>query len=260
MESALEGARLEAKTDRDATRSQLELLGLQPGMAALDVGCGTGAGTRVMAELAAPARVVGVDASASRLCQARKLADKSGQHIEFFEGEATRLPLASDAFDFTYSRFLFEYLDDPERALSELIRVTRPGGIVAVADLDAQLENFYPLHPATEEALAEALRCLQEGGFDPRVGRKLFTWFYRQGLSDISVQVGPHQLYAGGLPPRDLLNWTHKLETGARRLSERLGNSARWHRLSVDLLAEMQKPDAFYYSTVILMRGTVPNE
>ena len=91
-------------------------------MQALDVGCGTGAVTRVMASIAAPGRVVGVDISVSRLEQARKLAGAGELDVQFIEGNAQRLPLPSSSFDHAWSRFLFEYLPKPDRALAELTR------------------------------------------------------------------------------------------------------------------------------------------
>ncbi len=259
MESPHEGARLEAKTDADAAAQQLSRTGLRAGMRALDVGCGTGAVTRVMAELAAPGRVTGVDISRSRLTQARQLATEQGLAIDFMEGDALHLSLPSAAFDYTWTRFLFEYLSDPEQALAELIRVTRPGGIVAVADLDGQLDQHFPIDGALERTIQEGLRLLGETGFDPRVGRKLYHWCYQAGLRDIVVQALPYQVYAGALPEGARLNWREKLATSTQRLIERTGDRARWERFRDDYLALLERPDTFYYCTLILVHGTVPS-
>src|SRR3712207_4525209 len=117
MESPHEGARLEAKTDPAVFEWQLRDTGLRQGMQVLDVGCGTGAVTRSLAKIAAPGRVVGVDISTSRLTQARELAAAHGVDAEFIEGDACCLPLSSASFDYAWSRFLFEHLPEPERAL-----------------------------------------------------------------------------------------------------------------------------------------------
>ena len=74
MDGPREGRRLEAKIRSAASRRQLRHAGLAPGMDALDAGCGSGAVTRVMAAIAGPGRATGVDASASRIAQARALA------------------------------------------------------------------------------------------------------------------------------------------------------------------------------------------
>jgi ubiquinone/menaquinone biosynthesis C-methylase UbiE len=254
MESAVEGARLEVKTDATAAFAQLGAAGLRTGMKALDVGCGTGAVARVMARMAGAERVVGVDQSPSRLGMARELA----ADVTFLEGDATALPLPDDEFDFSWSRFLFEYLPEPERALTEMIRVTKPGGIVAVADLDAQLSSFHPMPPEMRAELAAAMSVVTRLGLDPEVGRKLFTWFQRAGLVDIQVSAISHQVHAGGLGPADLSNWTQKISTSMARISDAAGEPERWARLGADLLALLQRPDGFYYSTLILVRGVVP--
>jgi ubiquinone/menaquinone biosynthesis C-methylase UbiE len=258
MESPREGARLEGKTDRAMSEQRLHATGLQRDMRALDVGCGTGAVTRIMARITAPGHVVGVDISASRLRQARKLAATEGVKAEFIEGDACRLPLPSSSFDYAWSQFLFEYLPEPERALAELSRVTRPEGTVVVADLDGQLEQFYPLDPSVRSDLLEALRLLGETNFDPWVGRKLYHWFYRANLHDINVRVLPHQVYAGGLPERDLTDWREKLHTAADYLTQRTGDRERWARSRDALLAQIGRPGVFYYSSLIIAWGAVP--
>jgi ubiquinone/menaquinone biosynthesis C-methylase UbiE len=260
MESPREGARLEAKTDPDVSEQQLRSTGLERGMRALDVGCGTGALTRTMARIAAPGRVVGVDISASRLRLAREFAGTDDVKAEFIQGDAHRLPLPSASFDYAWSRYLFEYLSKPARALAELSRVTRPGGTVVVADLDGQLGQFYPLEASMQSELLEALRVLGEVGFDPQVGRKLYHWFCRAGLHDIDVSVVSHQVYTGGLHERDLVYWREKLSTARDYLIEHTGDRKRWQRLYNGLLAELRRPDLFYYCSLIIVRGSVaPN-
>lgn len=258
MENPREGERLEGKTIAAAVERQLRWAGLTEGMHALEVGCATGAATRAMARLAVPGRAVGVDQSAVRLDEGRTLAAREGLEIRFVEGEATRLPLPAASFDFAFSRFLFEYLPDPPRALSELIRVTRPGGIVAVADLDGQIESFHPLELSLRASLEEGLRLLGETGFDTRVGRKLYSWFHERGLRDLAVDVSPYQVYAGGIPEREWFNWKTKIATSVEVIIQRAGERTRWERWRDALLEAMRAPGLFYYSTMVVVRGRVP--
>jgi len=199
-----------------------------------------------------------MDSSASRLAEARRLAFEHGMEIDFVQGDATRLPLPADTFDYAWSRFLLEYLPDPERALVEHIRVTRPGGTVVVADLDGQIEQLYPLDGPLQEDLDEGLRILAETGFDTRVGRKLYHWCFRAGLQNIAVHVEPHQVCAGRISPRDIRNWHEKLATAAAFLAKHSGDVERWTGVRDLLLAQIQRPDSFYYCTLIVVRGTVP--
>ena len=258
MESPREGERLEAKTNLAVAARQLRWGGLRAGMRALDVGCGTGAVARVMAAIAVPAHVTAFDASAARIEQGRELAARAGLDLEFVRGDALALPFADGSFDFTWSRFLFEYLARPQQALSEMVRVTRPGGVVVLGDLDGQLDQIYPLDPRIAADLGEGIRLLEESGFDKVVGRKLYGWLHQAGLEKLAVKVQPYHVYAGKLPGRDQRNWTEKLTTATARLGELTGDRKRWNRFRDAYLAQLQRPGGFYYCSLVLARGQVP--
>lgn len=257
MESPNEGDRLEQKTDAAAAEEQLQHCGLHRGMSALDAGCGTGAVTRVISRIAAPARVVGIDQSSLRLKQARILSADTDLPIEFIEGDILAIPFPDRTFDFSWSRFLFQYLPRPADALAELCRVTRSGGTVAVADLDGQIEQFFPLPDALSAMLSESLELLAKTGFDPRVGRKLFHLFHTAGLHDIRIQVQPYQVYAGALPECDLENWRLKLTTTANYLIELTGERERFEHFRDEMLKHLTRPDTFYYCSLVIATGTV---
>jgi len=259
MENPREVERLELKTDRAVAEEQLLWAGLRPQMTALEVGCGSGAVTRVMARVAASKIVVGIDQSPQRVVEAGRLAASENLQIEFKAGDVYSLPLPDNQFDFVWSRFLFQYLRQPEQAFNELVRVTRPGGIVTVADLDGQIEQFHPLDPSLRAELDEALRLLAETGFDTRIGRKLYYIFFGAGLCDLSVRVTPYQVYSGGVPTAALTNWRLKLETAASHLIIRTGERARWTRFRDCLMEKLLSPDLFYYCTMIQVRGKVLN-
>ena len=90
----------------------------------LDVGCGTGDDTRAL-----PVRSVGLDASAAMIGEA---ARRGGA---FVRGDAHALPFADATFDGCRADRTLQHLADPERALAEMVRVTRPGGRVVVVDM-----------------------------------------------------------------------------------------------------------------------------
>ena len=111
-------------------------LGIRPGEQVLDVACGTG-------NLAIPAAkaggaVTGVDIAPNLVLEARHQARLANLEIRFDEGDAESLPYADGQFDTTVSMFgaMFAYRQD--RAASELIRVTRAGGRVAMANWTAE--------------------------------------------------------------------------------------------------------------------------
>lgn len=259
MESPTEGARLELKTDPYRVGQQLLAAGLRHDMSALDIACGSGAVTRVMAHIAGPGRVTGVDASAARLEEARERASAARCDVEFVEGVAQALPFADATFALTHARMVFQYLQDPLSALEEMKRVTQPGGKIVVVDLDGQIDALQPLPDDVRHDLDTALHLLRKTGFDPYVGRKLFGYFHQARLEQIQTQVEPYQVYAGGnLSSRDRQNWHEKLDTATRFLARLTGDATRWNRFRSAYLACLEAPNAFYYATMMIVRGTVP--
>jgi ubiquinone/menaquinone biosynthesis C-methylase UbiE len=105
--------------------------------AALDAGCGTGA----LAFALAPnvAEVVGIDTRADYLAAGR---DAAPENVSFIEGDVTALPFGYGSFDLSCCHRVLHHVRRPELAVSELVRVTRPGGRIFIAD---QLGSIDPL-------------------------------------------------------------------------------------------------------------------
>lgn len=256
MESETEAARLEAKTDAEETRRQLALVGLAPGMRALDAGAGTGAVAREMAGLVGPGgSVVAFDASAERTAAGARLA--AAPNLEFVTGDLYAPALPEASFDFTWSRFVFEYLAEPDRALQQLVRLTRPGGKVVVGDLDGNATFHYPAPPEVEEGLARLMPALR-GRFDPMAGRKLFHRFRLAGLARVRVHALPYHLYAGAAPERDLANWEAKFRTLRPAGEKAFGGAAAWTRFGERFLQMLRDPDTLTYSVLFLVEGVRP--
>ena len=95
----------------------------------LDVGCGNGAFTEVLIAKCSPASVTGVDPSEGQLTYAR---ERPGAKLaEFRVGDAQALPFPDDSFDATAMALVIVFIPDPMKAVREMARVVRPGGIVA---------------------------------------------------------------------------------------------------------------------------------
>jgi SAM-dependent methyltransferase len=97
----------------------------------LDVGCGFGLETLRLAPLVQPGGAVsGIDLSAEFIAEAVRRAEAQGLHVDLATGDAQHLPFPDDAFDVTRIERVLIYLDEPDRVLAEMVRVTRPGGTV----------------------------------------------------------------------------------------------------------------------------------
>ena len=110
----------------------VQRLDLQPGTQVLDVACGTG---HVALQAARNATfVTGVDIAANLLSQARERAATEGLLVQFDEGDAEQLPYGDAAFDTVLSMFGVMFAPRPGLVASELLRVCRPGGRIALAN------------------------------------------------------------------------------------------------------------------------------
>ena len=108
----------------------------QPGERILDVACGTGALTRVVAKSIGPnGRVVGLDLSPEMLAEARKITfDPSNvAPIEWREGDASAIPFDSETFDIVFCNFGLMFFPDRVAALKEMHRVLKKDGRLALA-------------------------------------------------------------------------------------------------------------------------------
>ncbi len=118
----------------------LEYAGLEEGDLVLDVGSGTGALSAAVLSQTETASVVGIDPSAGYVAYARQ---QTGNHrATFEEGDGQKLRFSDASFDKTLSLLVINFIPDPGKALDEMIRVTRPGGIIAAAvwDYDQGME------------------------------------------------------------------------------------------------------------------------
>jgi len=258
MESPHEGERVERKTDRALTLDQLKFAGLVNGATVVDVGCAAGTTTRILAEAVGPSgRVVGVDNSLSRLVEAS--AQTVGQNVSYRRGLVEHLPCRTAEFDFAWSRFLLEYVADQRRALDEMIRVVRPGGVVCLADLDGNGIWTEPLEADLEAERTEAVATLMRTGFDPHVGRKLYQMACDADLQDVRVDVRPYNVMTGPVhDPHVRDRWERKHSTIEQALCRLGWDTGRAARLTERFRARLDRPGTFSYSVLITVAGIKP--
>jgi SAM-dependent methyltransferase len=151
----------------------VEALAIEPGARVLDVACGTG-GVALRAARAG-ANVVGIDISADQLAKARRAAEVEGLAIRFEEGDCEELPYADAGFDAVASAFGAIFAPDHARAASQLARVCRPEGRLALtawpkdewSDVNERAGRIFPPGPdARDWADEEHVRGLLGDAFD----------------------------------------------------------------------------------------------
>jgi len=172
-------------------------LGLEPGETVLDVACGTG--NLSLPAARAGASVTGIDIAPNLIAQAVRNAEDQGLRIAFELGDAERLPYSDGAFETVVTMFGAMFAARPERASAELLRVTRRGGRIAMANwtptgfIGEMLKTTVCFVPApagipspllwgTEEAVRERLGA---GTQSLAFARHLITFEYPLGPGEV---------------------------------------------------------------------------
>src|SRR5499427_8605358 len=165
-----EGPRME-NHHLDITEKTMRLMKLRPGERVLDLGCGSGWATRLLARLVGDGpegfgQVVGLDISDEMVRQARE-ESKDFENILYVWGSAQQIPWEENFFDKVLSVESFYYYPDQDRALMELFRVVAPRGRLFIL-INLYKDNQYslqwvdklkvPVHVRSEAEYAELLR------------------------------------------------------------------------------------------------------
>jgi ubiquinone/menaquinone biosynthesis C-methylase UbiE len=181
---------LNARSLETAHRRLAEVL--RPGQTVLDVGCGTGAITRQIAEGVVPRDfVVGMDSNAHLIRQARQ-KHQHRPNVRFAVANIYHLP-CTRVFDIATTR-VFQWLAAPQRALQAIREATRPHGRVIVLDDNHEKVQWVPIPPASVQRFYTAfLRWRAEAGMDNAMADHLMPLFRTVGFADI-LEIPQHEV------------------------------------------------------------------
>ena len=171
-------------------RRFLRFARIGPGQRVLEVGSGTGIITRDVAALLGPrGQVIGVDPSRVMTGAARRLARAAGigPRLVHAFGDGARLRFAANRFDRVFAVTVLLHVVNSAAILREMLRVARPGGIVAVQDQDfGSLTLDHPDRALTARIMDGVVRRMYP---DPFSGRTLFGRLVRLGLRRVRLAV-----------------------------------------------------------------------
>jgi ubiquinone/menaquinone biosynthesis C-methylase UbiE len=199
--SAGESARLQRQADELAadSRDLLDRVGLRPGQAVIDLGCGPRGILDLLAGRVAPGgRVVGLDADPAHAALAGEFAAGRGLGgVQIVTADARRTGLPPGSFDLVHARTLLVNVPEPGDVAAEMVRLARPGGWVASMEPDTEYGRCYPPHPAFDRLCDIFTAAFRRNGADPWIGRRVPELFRQAGLDDVQVE-GRVQMYPPG--------------------------------------------------------------
>lgn len=173
---------------RTAADSAAHLLPhLVAGQDLLDVGSGPGTITADLVRIVAPGRVTALEMSEAALDLTMDELGCRWLSADGVVGDVHALGFADGAFDVVHAHQVLQHVADPVRALREMRRVCRPGGIVAARDSDYSAFTWYPEVPELAEWMTLYQRVARSNGGEPDAGRHLVRWAHAAGFDEVEA-------------------------------------------------------------------------
>ena len=255
---------------RPEYEGMLRCVGVPRGARVLDAGCGSGGYLPLLSDLVGPGGSVhALDLAPENveLVEERRVSGELPRLAEVRVGSLTELPHPDDSFDALWCANTTQYLGDAEFevALSEFRRVTRPGGIVAVKDVDVALARLYPADPFLFPHLCEASLRANPDDAQSRGsvrGRELRRWLERSGLVDVRQRTVMIERWAPLRPVerRFFADWLSHLSGLAEQRGVPEGDLATWRVLRDPDSPEhpLDRPDSYACEGQVVAFGRVP--
>ncbi|GGL39162.1 methyltransferase domain-containing protein [Phycicoccus endophyticus] len=222
---------------RTAENSAAHLLPhLAPGMRLLDVGSGPGTITADLAARVAPERVTALEATEAALALTEAELRRREVPADLVVGDVLDLPFPDASFDIVHAHQVLQHVADPVRALRELWRVCRPGGVLAVRDADYGAFAWWPALPGLERWRSLYAQAARANGGEPDAGRRLLSWALAAGVSEAHVGASTWcfstpdgRAYWGGM-------WAERITASA--LADQLVEEGRCTRADLEEMSE----------------------
>ncbi len=223
------------------------------GSRVLEVGCGVGAQTVILAKNSPDASFTSIDISPESLGRAKAYTDKESiTNVSFRQADVYNLPGDIGTFDHAFSCFLLEHVPDPHRALLAIVDRLEEGGTITVIEGDHGSAFFHPDSPEAHQATGCLVEIQKRMGGNALIGRELYHLLDDAGLR--KIHVSPRTVYVDATRPSLIEGFTRNTFTamveGVRDQAIGLGliDEATWERGIRDLERTTGPDGSFCYT------------
>jgi ubiquinone/menaquinone biosynthesis C-methylase UbiE len=257
IDSDEECERLEAQARLANISSHLKYLPLRSGMSVLDAGCGSGSMTRRIAAAESGATVVGVDLREPYLDFARRKAEAENlTNATFEKADVRALPFPDATFDIVWHKYLLQWVRDPQAAMAEFARVSKPGGLIVSCNFDGFGVINEPPDPVVQP-LAEHLFSQSAELF---IGRRMARMSQEAGLVDIQLAMEVDNVFTvlGRIDAERRHNWEIQFKAGREHAIKQLGSAAMADAFEDIFMRYQDREDTASYCTLFFVSGRKP--
>ena len=186
-----EQERLERQADELAHESAwlFDQIGVRDGWRVVEIGCGPRGCLGLLSQrVGATGRVVGVERSDEQVERARQfVAAGCLTNVDVLQADARRTGLAEGTFDLATARLVLVNVPEPEQLVAEMVRLVRPGGVVALHEADSTAQRCDPPLAAQTRLLQLLNACAEMSGIDRSIGPRVPRMLRESGIVDVRV-------------------------------------------------------------------------
>ncbi len=248
--------RLELQARLGNIETHLRFLPVSATDRVLDAGCGSGSMSRLLARTYPQAEVVGVDLRQQYLDFARSRARAEGvKNLELRPADVFALPFADGTFDVVWTKYLLQWLKDPKRALKELQRVTRSGGIIVSCDFSGFAIRHSPMSAEFERMVSRVMPVL----VDCDIGLKVAPMMISLGFVEVTVELEADKIFTviGSIDGERRWNWEKQFQAARPHLVQIMGSDADADRFVQSFLSFYDDPTTCSMTALHFTQGRV---
>ena len=240
--------RRQAEELRQESNSLFDRIGLRSGGRAIDIGCGPQGVLDLLSErVGSTGLVVGIERDDKSVAAARQFAaGRALKNVKVLQGDAAAVGLPGDIFDLVHARLVLVNIPNAEAVVGEMVRLARPGGMVASHEAD-YLPHFCDPPLRAWDRLLEIFKTYSAAnGIDLFIGRRTHRLFREAGLVNIEVNPLIH-VYPHGHNRRTI--FLHFLQNVRDQiLDQGLITESEFSELTAELKQHLDRPDTLVVS------------
>jgi ubiquinone/menaquinone biosynthesis C-methylase UbiE len=238
----------QAEELREESAGLFDRIGISPGSRAIDLGCGTQGVLDLLSDRVGPTgRVIGVERDRQSVAIAKRfVADQALQNVEVIQRDAAVTGLQAASFDFVHARLLLVNIPFVETVVREMVRLVRPGGVVASHEADYISHFCDPPLRAWDRLFEVFKEYSARSEIDLFIGRRTHRLFREAGLVDIEVKPVIH-VYPHG-HNRHAIFWQFLQNVRDRILEEKLIAQSELRDLMAELKEHLDRTDVLVVS------------